>query len=1075
VIYQTQSAAAGTFLLQSSVSYTQGETGSYSGGSFAFATMTYRANVTRAASLADSSNYVATSSVTVSESDWQAHTGATPGTSYGSGSSDSFTRTDTVTNSASANSYDYSTYSLYQAGTFSGQTWNLSSFNLLMQENSGNSSYSSTTDQSLITGGYGANASWGGVTIYNIVGGAFTDSGSDTTVTQNGSQISYSLSEQGSFSNGSFGLSSFAFVYGQASQMSTDESGTDDEVFSATDDVGDDPTFSGTADETISAQDDSSSQSSLTEDGSYVGGTFILSDVEYSGSSSDTFSDSNSSTSDWSGGYAGTASDASAESGSTADTVSAAGSFAGGSWALSDYVLSGNAQVADSDSSSRQDGIESMGTITDGSSLTSSDSSIGSSSLYQSGTQAAGNYANSSYSYQDSSDATMSSGVDIPGMSAAQCWTEQQASTVVLGGTDQQSSAASYSYQAPDGTGTGSNAGSASAPQPEAEPVVQFMAPDSTAVAQTAPAQLVASPNGGGGAMMLGQPMLGQAGLGGMTPGSAAPVPVTVSLAMVANTGDWMNATMQSSQEVTAVPMTSRTLQGPLAAAGGAVEAAMDKVLQQAKTTSFGMQVWQSVLPALSLAGWVQGGSVVPSLVRVLTMDDAGGQLAQTVYRQPAFVANSSDPLVAWVDNALYNNGEPLTAGSAPLYGTYYDPRATGAVQVISGVIGVLNGPGLDIFVTWDSSGISFPNPWNWSSTIGEQIGSGLATLNGSSSMQAVSAQQALSISAPFIDLGINTVLMVAGAAMEGLQPLRAGIPGIGRPGTSLSVCRDAAGRALGQRPQDGCFSGRMLIDVLGGNKRADEIRERELVASRDEFDPNGPVEYKEVQEVFVHTAAIFNLHVSGEIIETTGKHPFYVVGQGWVEAAALRMGDLLLGRDGEFLLVQGVAPSGVVETLYNWRVQDYHTYFVGSAASGFTVWAHNACAISSGEPPALPRGEEGEPTRGTLSWKDPVTGESKWAELRSGPDNARTAGLGGAESLPGTTKSNWHHVEFQAIELMRQKGITDATLAHNWWKGPQTCNYCAPGGSPKLLQRALPNGSNLRLPDMTIHGRAVV
>jgi hypothetical protein len=38
-----------------------------------------------------------------------------------------------------------------------------------------------------------------------------------------------------------------------------------------------------------------------------------------------------------------------------------------------------------------------------------------------------------------------------------------------------------------------------------------------------------------------------------------------------------------------------------------------------------------------------------------------------------------------------------------------------------------------------------------------------------------------------------------------------------------------------------------MLIDVAGGKKRADAIQVGDLVASRSEFDADGPIEYKEV------------------------------------------------------------------------------------------------------------------------------------------------------------------------------------------------------------------------------------
>ena len=55
------------------------------------------------------------------------------------------------------------------------------------------------------------------------------------------------------------------------------------------------------------------------------------------------------------------------------------------------------------------------------------------------------------------------------------------------------------------------------------------------------------------------------------------------------------------------------------------------------------------------------------------------------------------------------------------------------------------------------------------------------------------------------------------------------------------------------------------------------------MVAS--EFDPHGPIELKEVEEVFVRVAPIWNVHVAGRIIRTTAEHPFWVVGRGWIPA----------------------------------------------------------------------------------------------------------------------------------------------------------------------------------------------
>jgi hypothetical protein len=61
--------------------------------------------------------------------------------------------------------------------------------------------------------------------------------------------------------------------------------------------------------------------------------------------------------------------------------------------------------------------------------------------------------------------------------------------------------------------------------------------------------------------------------------------------------------------------------------------------------------------------------------------------------------------------------------------------------------------------------------------------------------------------------------------------------------------------------------------------------------------------------------------------------------------AGALQAGDLLRTRGGQSVPVEGVADSGEVTTVYNWRIADYHTYYVSATEEGCSVWAHNAAA----------------------------------------------------------------------------------------------------------------------------------
>ena len=73
--------------------------------------------------------------------------------------------------------------------------------------------------------------------------------------------------------------------------------------------------------------------------------------------------------------------------------------------------------------------------------------------------------------------------------------------------------------------------------------------------------------------------------------------------------------------------------------------------------------------------------------------------------------------------------------------------------------------------------------------------------------------------------------------------------------------------------------------------------------------------------------------------------HPFYSPVKGWTDAAKLRAGDILVLVNGEYVVVEKVqhelleAPIKV----YNFQVEDYHTYYVGVG-----VLVHNSCNHNS-------------------------------------------------------------------------------------------------------------------------------
>jgi hypothetical protein len=71
----------------------------------------------------------------------------------------------------------------------------------------------------------------------------------------------------------------------------------------------------------------------------------------------------------------------------------------------------------------------------------------------------------------------------------------------------------------------------------------------------------------------------------------------------------------------------------------------------------------------------------------------------------------------------------------------------------------------------------------------------------------------------------------------------------------------------------------------------------------------------------------------------TTG-HPFWVTGRGWVPAAELATSEVLWSPSGEPIhLASSPSNELTYETVYNFDVAEYHTYFVGHHG----VWVHNA------------------------------------------------------------------------------------------------------------------------------------
>ena len=135
-----------------------------------------------------------------------------------------------------------------------------------------------------------------------------------------------------------------------------------------------------------------------------------------------------------------------------------------------------------------------------------------------------------------------------------------------------------------------------------------------------------------------------------------------------------------------------------------------------------------------------------------------------------------------------------------------------------------------------------------------------------------------------------------------------------------------------------------LVVDREGNSRPIDEIEVGDFVLARSEFDPNGPLELKRVEEKFVRTSVVMEMVVHGQSIKTTAEHPFFVPAQGkFVAAGELQVGEQLVGHDGKLVQIESIGSTGEVTTVYNLRVADFHTCFVGGTIWGWDVWVHNA------------------------------------------------------------------------------------------------------------------------------------
>ena len=144
----------------------------------------------------------------------------------------------------------------------------------------------------------------------------------------------------------------------------------------------------------------------------------------------------------------------------------------------------------------------------------------------------------------------------------------------------------------------------------------------------------------------------------------------------------------------------------------------------------------------------------------------------------------------------------------------------------------------------------------------------------------------------------------------------------------------------------------------------------------------------------------LVHIGVNGETISATPTHPFYVDKLGWTLARSLRAGDVLVLSNGELVTVEWVQHE-ILESpikVYNFEVQDFHTYFVGENG----IFVHNGCGVGDNNQTTVYRTlRDDESIVDGLVAKNPDRGMTMSGHISSGSRN------NGSQFISTTTEIN--------------------------------------------------------------------
>jgi hypothetical protein len=192
---------------------------------------------------------------------------------------------------------------------------------------------------------------------------------------------------------------------------------------------------------------------------------------------------------------------------------------------------------------------------------------------------------------------------------------------------------------------------------------------------------------------------------------------------------------------------------------------------------------------------------------------------------------------------------------------------------------------------------------------------------------------------------GANAIGQTVGVETMFAAPISAGIEAISEEGIIAGL--GPGGCFVAGTPVQAAVKGKdgkyhAMVKPIEKVRKGDLVLARDQKTGRTQLRPVLRTTVRQVAKVLAISLADAKTRKVVETITASREHPFYVRGKGFVPAGGLAVGNAIVTRAGPALIVKSIKwnrrPEGY--KVYNFVVEDDHSYFVGRASGG--VWVHN-------------------------------------------------------------------------------------------------------------------------------------